>query len=232
MKILAMDTSGPCASVAAQSGEALVFEAFQQTGRTHSQSLMPLVEQALEAAGWQATDLDLIAATVGPGSFTGVRIGVTTARALSQATGVPCVGINALEAMAANVAGKGVVCAMQDARAGQVYAAAFEGTWPPKRLLEDRACPLQAFVEQARTLADRLCFVGDGALRHRDWILETLGHAAGIAPPHLLPVRAGAVAALAALRADQAGDYQTLTPYYLRLPQAERERLEREARHA
>jgi tRNA threonylcarbamoyladenosine biosynthesis protein TsaB len=124
------------------------------------------------------------------------------------------------------------VGAMQDARAGQVYAAAFEGSWPPKRLLEDAACPLTAFVERARALSDRLCFVGDGALRHKDWLLENLGASARVAPPHALYVRAAAVAALAALRPDEAGDYQTLIPYYLRLPQAERERAEREARHA
>jgi len=226
--ILAMDTSGPSLSVALTQEERVVFECVQQNGLTHSDSLMPMIDQALKAAGLGLGDVDCLAAVHGPGSFTGVRIGVATAKALSHGTGKPCIGINALEALAMGAAlSGGVVCPMQDARAGQVYAAAFQGK---RRMLADMAIGLEDFLSQIRPFG-RCCFVGDGAVRHKDAITEAMGEAAVFPPMGQMQLRASQVAVLAARYGDQAGDWRGLMPYYLRLPQAERERASREAAH-
>lgn len=228
-RILAMDTSGPSLSVALLDADTVVYESIKQNGRTHSESLMVQVDAALKAGGIAPADVDCFAAIHGPGSFTGVRIGVATAKALSHATGKPCVGINALEALAHGVGlYDGVVCAMQDARAGQVYAAAFRGG---VRVLEDCAVPL---VDLLHTIAPMgpCCFVGDGAVRHADAIVELFGEGAQIAPLNLMAARASHVALLARIHAEERTDWKSLLPYYLRAPQAERERMAREEQNA
>lgn len=227
--ILAMDTSGPSLSVALMQGERLTYECMLQNGMTHSQSLMPLVDAALEAGKLSPIDLDCIAVVTGPGSFTGVRIGVTTAKALAHAANKPVLGINALEAIAAGVPlFDGLVCALQDARAGQVYAAGYQGG---VCVIPDAALKLEDFLALTRPYA-RCCFVGDGAVAHKAVIKTTMGERAVFAPPEAMALSAGCVAALAKSHPERAIDAKALTPYYLRAPQAERERLAREASHA
>jgi len=224
--LLAVDTSGPSLSVALLTDGALVYECVQQNGHTHSESLMVLLDAALAAARLSPADVDCFACVHGPGSFTGIRIGVSTVRALSQATGKPCIGINALEALAYGAAPfPGAVCALQDARAGQVYAAAFEHG---RRLLPDRALPLVDFLGE---LEGPCCFIGDGAARHRGAIAQTLGPRAHFPPEPLMALRASSAAMIALGRPGQAADHTKLLPYYLRAPQAERERIAREAAH-
>ncbi len=224
--VLAMDTSGPSLSVALVRDGKAVFERTQQNGRTHSASLMPLVDEALQTGGIRMAQVDLLAAVHGPGSFTGVRIGVATAKGLAHAAGKPCLGVNALEALSRN-AGLfcGAVCALQDARAGQVYCAAYRDG---ERVLKDAAKKLSEFLEEARRLG-RCCFVGDGAAAHRSGIAEAMGELAVFAPESDMMIRASHVALLALEKAHLAGTWRELLPYYLRAPQAERERAAREA---
>ncbi len=225
MKILAVDTSGPSVGVALLDEDRLLFECELTHRRTHSEWLMPAVEQALAQTQLSPAEVDLYAAVVGPGSFTGVRIGVTTVKTLAQATGKPCIGVHALETLVAGVgAFDGAICPILDARAGQVYGAAFAPGLPPQRLLEDVACKLPEFLSQACALNKPLLFAGDGVPVFRERIAEALGDRAAFAPPHLCGLRAGAAATLARCRAEQAVDYATLMPLYLRAPQAERER--------
>ena len=140
MNILCVDTSGPSAGVAVLRDGRLVFECSLIHGRTHSQCIMPMVEQGLAGAGLQAGDVDLFAAVVGPGSFTGVRIGVSTVKALAHATQRPCIGVDALEALAAGIQDfGGLICPILDARAQQVYGAVFRAGLPPVRVAEDAA---------------------------------------------------------------------------------------------
>ncbi|MCL2812837.1 MAG: tRNA (adenosine(37)-N6)-threonylcarbamoyltransferase complex dimerization subunit type 1 TsaB [Clostridia bacterium] len=220
--MLAVDTSGPTVGVALLEGDRLLFECSLTHKRTHSVWLMPAIEQALSQTERQIEDIDLFAAVVGPGSFTGVRIGVTTVKSLAQAMGKPCIGVNALEALAAGTGDfSGAVCPLLDARAGQVYAAAFEAGC---RLLADAALPLPDFLEQAAGLAMPLLFVGDGAPTYAEAILERFGDKARMAPAHLCGLRAGAAAVLAQQAAPLAVSYNALLPLYLRAPQAERER--------
>jgi len=222
--ILAMDTVGPSLSVALTRDGRLVYQCTQQTGRTHSERLMPLVDAALGAASLSPKQVDLFAVTRGPGSFTGVRIGVATAKALAHATDRPCVGVNALEALArAASLFPGIVCPLQDARAGQVYCAAFRGK---ERILPDAALPLSDFLALLPAGVP-CCFVGDGAAAH-----ATALPAGVLVPPEHMALDAVQVAAIALERIGEAGDWRALLPFYLRAPQAERERAAREAAHA
>lgn len=233
MNILAMDTSGPVAGVALWQDGRLTHEITAAHGLTHSQTIMPMVDQALSAAGLRPQDIDRFAAVVGPGSFTGVRIGVCSVKALAHATGKPCVAVDALEALAAGVLGfQGCVCPILDARRQQVYCAAFEcaGLGRPQRQLPDAALPLEAFLEQLPK-EGALLFVGDGAPVYGAAVQAALGERAMLAPGHLCALRAGAAAYLASLPDARELSYLELEPLYLRAPQAERERLAREASH-
>lgn len=188
-------------------------------GRTHSESILPLAEEALAHAGFSMEDIDLFAAVAGPGSFTGVRIGVTMIKAMAHARNKPCLGVNALEALAAGAPHfDGLVCAIQDARAGQVYAAAF---LHGERVLLDNALPMTEFLQNVCALGQPALFVGDGVQKHEEAIKQA-GFIAGGAL--LRTVRPGAAALLAQKYAPLAGDYLALKPLYLRAPQAERAR--------
>lgn len=228
MNILAMDTSGPSLSVALTCEGKLCYECTQRNGLTHSQSLMTLVHEALNAGRLSPAEVDCFAAVAGPGSFTGVRIAIATVKALAHATGARCIGINALETLARGMDFfGGTICALQDARAGQVYCAAWRGH---ERILPDEAMKLTDFLER---IADKglCCFVGDGAMAHREIIVQALGENARFAPEYAMMPRASVVALLALEQMDRASGWQELSPYYLRAPQAERERAMREAAH-
>lgn len=241
MNILMIDTSGPACGVALSRDGRIVCEMELTSGLTHSQRVMPMVDSALEMSGMTVGDVDVFGAVVGPGSFTGVRIGVSTVKALAHAKGKPCMGVDALQALAANVtAFDGVVCPILDARAQQVYGAMFEAGFPPKRLTDDAAMKLTDFLDEVEKTGRRALFLGDGAPGFETAIRERLGERASFAPEQHRGLRAGSALALAALYAQgklEAGagegvglcDSLTLMPLYLRAPQAERERAAREA---
>lgn len=230
MNLLAVDTSGPVAGVAVLRDGEIAYEGAAVNRLTHSVNLMPMIEEALGRAGLDISDIDYYTAVTGPGSFTGVRIGVSAVKGMAHGAQRPCIGVDALEALAAGVCmTDALLCPIQDARAGQVYGAAFLPGMPPVRRLEDMAQKLSVFVEKAMEVADgrRLCFLGDGVKTYRRAIEELLGDRAVFAPAHMSYLRPAAVAALADLHRDRAVDYLTLMPVYLRAPQAERERARR-----
>lgn len=232
MNILALDTSGPVAGVAILKNSEAAYEAIAINRFTHSVSLMPMVEEGFVSTGLSIHDIDLFAATVGPGSFTGVRIGVSTVKGIAHGVNKPCIGINALEALAAGIPFfDGVVCPIQDARAGQVYGAAFKAGMPPKRLMADEALKLQEYLNKLLAYSGPFLFVGDGVLVHREMITSALQDKAIFAPAHARFLRPLSVALLADQYKDQAVDYLMLMPYYLRAPQAERQRKSREEIH-
>lgn len=228
MNILMIDTSGPACGAAVSRDGQIVCEMQLTSGRTHSQRVMPLVDQALSLCEMAVSDIDLFGAVVGPGSFTGVRIGVSTVKALAHAAGKPCIGIDALEALAANALGfGGVICPILDARAQQVYGAMFESGMPPKRLMEDAAEKLGLFLDRVEATGREALFLGDGVPAMREAICERLGGRACFAPAQHAGLRAGSACALAQHYAADAAnlrDCMTLLPLYLRAPQAERER--------
>ena len=232
MNILALDTSGPVAGVAILKGGEAVYEAAAVNRFTHSVSLMPMVEEGFTHTGLSVMNIDLFAVTAGPGSFTGVRIGVSTLKGLAHGAGKRCIGINALEALATGIPYfQGTICPIQDARAGQVYGAAFEVGLPPKRLLEDAALKLDAYLEKLDELKGPYLFVGDGVNVHQAALENHFKDQALLAPAHCRNLRPLSVALLANQYQQQAVDYLTLMPYYLRAPQAERQRKMREETH-
>ncbi len=219
MKILVIDTSGPVCGTAVMDEDKVYSEYTAQNKNTHSASLMPMIEAALNAAGAELKTLDAIAAVTGPGSFTGVRIGVATAKGLAHGAGLPCVPVDALEALAVS-AGEfdGLVCPIQDARAGQVYGAVFRYG---ERLTDDRPMKLEDYLDQAEKLGDHFLFLGDGAPVHRDAINLRLGEKAVFAPAfcnYLRPSAAGWIA----LNRGEKTDYLGLEATYLRPPNAQK----------
>ena len=231
MILFCLDASGPVAGVAIIKDGQLRYEAMANSGLTHSQSILPMAEEAYLRAGVKMEDTDYFAVTVGPGSFTGVRIGVSTVKGLAHALSRPCVAVDALEAMAAGAMPfSGVICPLQDARAGQVYAAAFEGG-TLRRLLPDQPIRLEEFLAWADNCGQPLFFTGDGMTAHREKIQEIMGGKAILAPAHLSFLRPAAAAYLAWERRNQAVDYLSLSPLYLRPPQAERQKNLKELGH-
>ena len=232
MNIRALDTSGPVCGVAVARDGEIAYEGSAVNRMTHSVNLMPMVDEALRRAGVSVGEIDLYACVTGPGSFTGVRIGVSAVKGMAHGANKPCVGVDALEALASGFCDTPcLICPIQDARAGQVYGAAFLAGMPPERLLPDMAEKLDIFVEKTLAVArddQPLLFLGDGAKPCRERITELLGQRARFAPAHLAYLRPASVALLADAFSSQAVDYLTLQPKYLRAPQAERARAQRE----
>ena len=232
MKILAFESSAVSASVALVEDEKLIAQSFQNCGLTHSRTLLPMAESLLKNCGAALDDVDALAVAHGPGSFTGVRIGVATVKGLALGADKPCIGVSTLEAMAwgARALG-GRLCCVMDARAGQVYNALFAvKNGAPRRLCDDRALKLTDLGEEIGETPYFL--VGDGA----DLCYNTLKErCAGLCPaPPELHYAAGygvAAAALPLLRAGRTCSPQELDAFYLRRPQAERERLKRLSGH-
>lgn len=221
MKLLAIDTSGPVCGVAILTEEGIRHECAVVNHKTHSVNLLPMIDQAFQSTGLTIQQMDRLAVVVGPGSFTGVRLGVSTLKGLAHGADKPCVAVDALEAMAAGISGfAGVVCPIQDARAGQVYGAAFTvGQGRPERLMDDAPMKLEEYVETIRSFGDRFLFLGDGMPVHRARLQELLGDKAVFANPQQAFLRPAAVAYLASLE-EKTVDYLTLMPMYLRAPNA------------
>lgn len=231
MLILAFETSAKAASVALTEDGKLLAESYQNTGMTHSQTLMVMAQDALKTAGKTVGEVTAVAVAEGPGSFTGVRIGVAAAKGFAWGKQIPCCGVSTLEAMAVSLgAYRGYVCPVMDARRAQVYNAVFyakDGTL--ERICPDRAISLEALGEEIKNLPEPIFLVGDGSNLCYNTLSETVS---GLVLPceHRMHQRAVGVALLAeaALRRGDVCDGATLEPNYLRLSQAERERLERQ----
>ena len=219
MKILVIDTSGPVCGTAVMDEDKVYCEYTAQNRNTHSASLMPMIEAALNAAGTELKEMDAIAAVTGPGSFTGVRIGVATAKGLAHGAGIPCIPVDALEALAVSAGVfNGLICPIQDARAGQVYGAVFRDG---ERLTGDAPMKLEAYLDQAERMGDRFLFLGDGAPIHREAIVSRLGDRAVFAPVCRGFLRPSAAGWIALNRGDMT-DYLGLQATYLRPPNAQK----------
>jgi tRNA threonylcarbamoyladenosine biosynthesis protein TsaB len=230
MKILALDSSAVVASVALCDGETMLAEYTLNNGNTHSETLLPMIETMLSHFGITVDDIDLFAASTGPGSFTGVRIGAATLKGLAFAKNTPCVGVSTLEALAENaVALGGLICPVMNARRSQVYTALFRSDGKTlTRLMPDSALSITELDELLATYGEPVIFVGDGYEIVKR-ALRDCGINAKNTPKDLILESAASVARCA-YRAYLSGEYikdTELSPTYLRLPQAERERLEK-----
>ena len=231
MLILAFETSAKAASVALLEGDKLLSESYQNTGMTHSQTLMVMAEDMLKQCGKTAKDVDAVAVAEGPGSFTGVRIGVAAAKGFAWGREIPCYGVSTLEAMAQSLGiYDGFICPVMDARRSQVYNALFEADRDEiTRIREDRAISLDDLAEDVKKLEKSVFLVGDGSILCYNTLLERVPSLV-LPPEHRMHQRAVGVGIIAAQQmiAGISGDAAALTPNYLRLSQAERERMERE----
>ena len=227
MNILAIDTAGKTAAVAVMRDDTLLYEMASNTGLTHSETLLPMVDTALKACGLTPAQLDLYAVTNGPGSFTGLRIGLAAVKGLAFAANTPCAGVSTMAALAYGVCGEGTVIGAQDARRGQVYWGAFDLA-SHDRLTPDAAEPVTALENFVQSCKKPLFFVGDGATLCYNTYKSVPGVAA---VPQPLQVLRGAGVALASKAMWEKGECvppAALLPDYHRLSQAERERTERE----
>ncbi len=230
MLILAFETSAKSCSAAIHDGQKLLAESYQNSGLTHSQTLMVMAEDLLKVCGKTAQDVTHLAVAAGPGSFTGIRIGVAAAKGFSWGAELPVYGVSTLEAMAKGLGVmEGHICCCMDARRNQVYNAIFlaqDGGLT--RVAEDRAIALADLKEELSYIDGPIYLVGDGAaLAYKNLsadIPELI-----LPPEHRVHQRASgvALAALEAMNRGEPGDGAALQPNYLRMSQAERERLER-----
>lgn len=223
MRILALDSCGKTASAAVYDDK-LAGEVYIDTKQTHSATLLPSAQRLLDALGLKVADMDLIAATVGPGSFTGVRIGMAAAKGMAAGAGLKCVGVSSLYAAAYALKDcEGLVCAVMDARCGQVYNANFRvDNGLIQRVCEDRALAIDELIDEVRD-EKRVLLIGDGALLCSERFAER-GVACEVARRGRTGVSAGDVALIAAETAETAVSPEAFAVNYIRLSQAERER--------
>lgn len=225
MLVFGIDTCSSAATSAVMSEDKLIAQTVINNKRTHSQKMMPQIESLFSLSEIDISDIDLFCAAVGPGSFTGVRIGVATVKAMAQAKNKPCAAVSTLEALAFPFSYfDGIVCPVLDARRSQVYNALFEGG---ERLCPDRAIALSELLDSLS--GKRVMFVGDGIFVFRDEILKALPNAL-FAPKMLAMNLASSVCevGLMKFKKGETVSCDLLVPSYVRLSQAEQTAREKE----
>lgn len=226
MKILAIDTSATAASVAVMQEDKIIGEFFINTSLTHSQTLIPMAEQLLKNISLTVKDLDAVAVNAGPGSFTGVRIGVAAAKGIAFADDLPCISVSTLHSMAYNMLENDcIVCAVMDARCQQVYNALFRVNGKAvERLTDDRALSLDDLKRELERIDEKIVLVGDGTAITEKYIGGLLSNV--ISAPLNKRIQTASSTAMVASEMFKDGrtmSSEELMPVYLRLPQAQRE---------
>lgn len=224
MRILAIDTSSQVASAAILEDDKLLGEITINHPKTHSQKLMPIIQSLCESLGLKIKDMDMIAVSGGPGSFTGVRIGLSAAKALAHPFDLPVVMISSLKGLAYNLPGyEGIICPILDARRGEVYTAAYR--WQSDTLItmiDDQPMLLDELLERFKEgHAQRIVFLGDAAEKFKDQIHSVLGARAVIAPPSHSMQKASSIAMAALRNRESAVRYDEVKANYLRRSEAE-----------
>lgn len=227
MLILALDSATPAAGVALLDGLNLIKEEFYNNQKKHSGNLMTFVDRVLNESEKELKDIDVFALTMGPGSFTGLRVGMASIKGLSFISKKPVVGITTLDVIAANIfESEAIICPLLDARKGEVYTALYKNAGGKNQRISDyMACSpdkLLDLLEKSEHQGNYV-FLGDGARVYQEIWEARLGERLYIAPPHLFYPRAAALAFLAREKALQ-GEYEdihTMSPFYLRLSEAE-----------
>ena len=233
MKILAIDSSGLVASVAVVEDGVLIAEYTMNYKKTHSQTLLPMLEEVKKAISLDLSSIDAIAVAAGPGSFTGLRIGSATAKGLGLALDKPLIGVPTVDALAANLYDTGedtLICPIMDARRQQVYTGMYRFANPNlETVKQQEALPIGELLEELNERGKTVIFLGDGVPVYKEMIQEQCKVPYSFAPAHLNRQRAGAVASLAEKyylegKTETAAEHK---PNYLRMSQAERERAAR-----
>lgn len=232
MIILALDSSGLVASVAIASEDALLAEYTVNFKKTHSQTLLPMLDEIVRMVDLDLSEVDAIAISSGPGSFTGLRIGSATAKGLGLALDKPIISVPTVDSLAYNLYGTNrLICPIMDARRNQVYTGLYEFVNDKLVVISpQKAVGIDEIIDEIESIGKDVIFLGDGVPIHRDRISENIKVGYSFAPLHMNRQRAGAVAALGLEyykenRVETAAEHQ---PVYLRVSQAEREKAERE----
>ena len=236
MKILGLDSSGIVASVAIVEDDVLIAEYTVNYKKTHSQTLLPMLDEIAKMTEHDLNSIDAIAVAAGPGSFTGLRIGSATAKGLGLALKKPLIAIPTVEGLAYNLYDiPGLICPIMDARRKQVYTGIYHFTDHQLKVVEDQmAVSMETVIEKLNQYGEAVTFLGDGVPVFHELIAEKMTVPYSFAPAHVNKQRAAAVAALGEIYYRQ-GKTETAmehVPDYLRVSQAERERAEREAAKA
>ena len=230
MLILAFETSAKAGSVALWQDGKLLAESYQNTGLTHSQTLLSMAEALITSCGYTPQQVEAVAVAAGPGSFTGVRIGVAAAKGFAWGGELPCCGVSTLEAMAENLGiHRGYVLPVMDARRSQVYNGLFQAEGGTLiRMTPDRAISLADLAAELKELEGPIYLVGDGSILTYQTLVQDVPNLI-LPPEHRMHQRAAGVALVAERMLHQGVccDAAALTPNYLRLSQAERERQEK-----
>ncbi len=229
MIILGVESSASSASAAIIKDGKLLSEVFSDTGLTHSQTLLPMIESCINNAEISINDIDRIAVANGPGSFTGVRIGIATVKGIAFTNNIPCTEVSTLESMAYNVSVfDGIICSVMDARCNQVYTALFENTdgCKVKRLTEDTAISIDELGEKLKNSEKKVILVGDGAQLCYNKLVSTVD-SLFIAPVNIRKQRASSVA-LCSLNYESKSP-EKIAVNYIRLPQAQRELMKKQS---
>lgn len=219
MKILSIDTSSNICAIAVLEDNMLLKEYSKNNGLTHSETLMPMIKELLSLLNLNLSDIDLIVCDKGPGSFTGIRIGVATAKAFSDSLNIKSIGISSLEALAYNVDFDGIICPMIDAKNDNVYTGIFEkigNTFLLKRnfSLEN----IDSMINEFNGVTYDVNFVGDGAFKYKEKISKILPNSMCVSNNDLSAYNLG----LAGYNHFLNNDFPDVLPLYLRKPQAER----------
>lgn len=223
MKILSIDSSSVSASAAVTENGQILAEEFVNNGYTHSVTLMPIVEKVLNDSNSSVSGIDLLAITNGPGSFTGVRIGIASAKGICDAADIPCFAVSTLEAIAKPLSSQNVLAvSVMDARCNQVYTASF---YKGKRETEDRAILISELIGELKNEKRDIVLIGDGALMCYEKMKSEIGNIS-VADEEIRLIHASNIGFLAEEKlknGEQTVKSEKLLPFYLRLPQAERE---------
>ncbi len=234
MKILSIDTSSNICGVSILEDTNLICKLDADTGRTHSENLMPMIDEALKKAELKPADINLIVCDIGPGSFTGIRIGVATAKAFSDSLNIPCVGISSLEALAYKPMFLGYVCSMIDCKNDNCYFALYEKKddgletliEPQAESVEGALAILNSYYEDTLNSAP-IAFVGDGAEIYKTEISQTFENA-DFLPDEFNVLNSDALALAGFSKFNSGIELDDVLPLYLKKPQAQRQLEEKE----
>ncbi|EOD00406.1 tRNA (adenosine(37)-N6)-threonylcarbamoyltransferase complex dimerization subunit type 1 TsaB [Caldisalinibacter kiritimatiensis] len=231
MKILAVDASTIVATCAILDEDKILSEHILNYKLTHSEKIMPMIKEVLNSCGLKPKDIDVYAASKGPGSFTGLRIGIATIKGLAHVADKPVVGVSTLEALAYNMPlADGIVVPIMDARRNRVYTGMYK--WVDGRfetVNEEMAIEVTELIDMLKDVEEKIIFNGNGTLVYKDQLKEALGGKAVFAPASVNMARASSVAQIAMMKAKEGKveSYYSLVPNYLRKSQAERQYEER-----
>lgn len=229
--ILTIDSSALVASVALADKEVIIAEYTMNLKRTHSQTILPMIDEMFKMTGVNKADLKAIAVTNGPGSFTGLRIGAATAKGIALAQNIPVIGVSTLKTMAYNFNYcNRMICPMLDARRNHVFTGLYKcETTEVETIIKDTTLPKEKMIEKINIIGEPVIFIGDGVELHRNYIEENINVEYHFGKQHVNRQRAASLAAIAydKLNNGEIENADTFAPNYLRMSQAERERMEK-----